>query len=160
MEAGPSTSSHGRPGQAGQAIGNGGQNISAKSAVSAISPPFPVPARRSFASRVQIGDASAPSARRQTGQWLCLTHYSLAKVPLVIQRPCPLAGPASRRAGRWYFPSCQRPLNQEDALSAPYLHNADVSRGGAANARVESAGARPCRAVVVRQRWCEFLVPQ
>ena len=36
----------------------------------------------------------------------------------------------SEGAGRWYFPSCQRPLNQEDALSAPYLHNADVSRGG------------------------------
>jgi hypothetical protein len=40
------------------------KNISAKSAVSAISPLFfPVPARRSFASRVQIGDASAPLAR-------------------------------------------------------------------------------------------------
>jgi hypothetical protein len=78
----------------GAGIGTVAKNISAKSAVT---PFFPVPARRSFASRVQIGGVSAPSARRQTGQWLCLTHYSLAKVPLVIQRPCPLAGRASRR---------------------------------------------------------------
>jgi hypothetical protein len=50
-----------------------------------------------LADPLQIGDASAPSARRQTGQWLCLTHYSLAKVPLVIQRPCQPAGRPSRR---------------------------------------------------------------
>ena len=101
----------------------------------------------------------ANSAGPATNGTIAPPRYSLANIPLVVQRPCHPAGQGLRALAGGVF-QVVKTAQSRGRTERTLLIRTLMFCEWAAGARVERAGARPSRAAVVRQRWCGFLLPQ